>query len=183
MQLNNGPIVIEEQESWQKVTLPAERSPWLFALYSLLMLVWLVMTGFIVVGLFSRFGFAEARPIFVAVWRILLVIWLVVWLWFGRRWIWRTWQYYAASREILFINRDTLIVRRPVSILGVTDAYDMQHISPFFLDAEAPAVGFTYGTLPIRFGRGLTAGEARSLANVLNHRYFPGHQDEAPATP
>ena len=72
---------------------------------------------------------------------VLVILMLLVWLWFGRRFIWRWWQYHMANREILFINKEVLIVRRPVSILGLTDAYDMNHLSPSVLEREVPLPG------------------------------------------
>lgn len=177
MRLGDGRITLEEQENWQKVVMPAEKKPPLFILYTILMLIWLIMFGFMVVGLFSPFG-GEAAPIFQFVWRALLVLWLGIWIWFARKWLWRYWQYYAANRELLFINPETFIIRRPVSILGVTDAYDMKHITPLAYDGQEKAVGFDYGSHPIRFGRGLTAREAGDLIAILNHRYFPQHDEE-----
>ncbi|MCZ7671129.1 MAG: hypothetical protein M5U34_30285 [Chloroflexi bacterium] len=61
---------------------------------------------------------------------IILLIWVAIWLWLGKL-VWQRWQYYAAGREIMFINKDRLILRRPVTIWGLTDAFDMAYVQPF----------------------------------------------------
>lgn len=83
-----------------------------------------------------------------------------------------------ADREILFINREELVVRRPVSILGLTDAYDMQYVEPFGYDEQFNGMAFKYGSRFVLVGLGLTRPEADSLMTLLNRRFFPDDDDE-----
>ncbi|MCA9940644.1 MAG: hypothetical protein KC418_18535 [Anaerolineales bacterium] len=178
MTLSDQQVTIEEKPEWQKVVMPAERNWLLFLIYTILMLVWTGMFGIILAGLLSNpFNF-EVRALFIWVWRILLLLWLAVWVWFARRWLWRYWQYYAASREILFINAQEFIVRRPVSLLGVTDVYDMKHVTPLRYDAEEKAIAFEYGVRPVRFGRALAPTAAQDLVERLNRRHFAVDDEE-----
>lgn len=178
MRLGEGRVTLEERPEWQKIVMPAERNWLLFGLYTVLLVIWSGMFIVILVGLFSNQFDFEIRALFVWVWRILMLLWLFIWIWFARRWLWRYWQYYAAAREILFINPEELIIRRPVSLLGVTDVYDMKHVKPFVYNADEKAISFEYGVRPIHFGRGLTPTEAQELTSLLNHRYFPDAGEE-----
>ena len=178
MRLGDSDITVEESDRWQKFVMPADRNPWALGLYSVLMIVWLGMLVVIIAGLLGPFGPTEIRALFVVVWRLLLILWLIVWIWFARRWLWRTWQYYAASREILFVNEEELIVRRPVSLLGVTNVYDMAHVSPLAWNETEAALSFGYGTQPVFFGRGLDRESASELASLINHRYLSHVEEE-----
>jgi len=102
----------------------------------------------------------------------LLILWLVIWLVFGR-FLWKHWQYYAAGRELLFIDQEQLIVRRPVSILGLTSAYDMAHISPFYHSDTHNRPAFDYAYLHVYFGQGLTRQDSEQLVSKINQRWFP----------
>ncbi len=168
---NSETIKIEELEEWQKFVMPAKRNWGLFLFYSIAMIVWLGMLIYIFFGLFRPFEID--RPfIFRLVWRLLLAGWLIVWYLFARRFLWRFWQYYAASREVLLLNKEEFIIRRPLSLLGITDVYDMQHINSVRYDAEKMAIAFQYGVRPIHFGEALTAQEGNALVAAINHRYF-----------
>jgi hypothetical protein len=177
MQIANTNIIIEETPQWQKIVLPAERNWYLLAFYSVAMLIWLAMLGIVVVGLFQPLGI-ERPFISGLVWKVVLVFWLVVWLFFARRWLWRNWQYYAAGREILFVNPEEFVVRRPVSVFGITNVYDMSHIDHVYLDPEEGSPSFQYGVRPVHFARGVVENGAQELVSLLNHRYFPQEDDD-----
>jgi hypothetical protein len=158
-------ITFEEKPEWLKMTLP-ERRNWLSLFtFSAALLAWVGMLGWIVYFL------ATERAIHFVLF-LLLLLWLAVWLWFGR-FLWTRWQYYAADREILFINAEQLIVRRPVSILGITDNYDMRYVSSFYYSDKHNCPAFDYAFQHVYFGHHLTADEAQLLIAELNGRYFP----------
>ena len=80
---------------------------------------------------------------------------------------------------MLFLDGQTLIVRRPLSLAGVTDAYDMRHVSPFYYQEKHEAIAFDYGSRGGLFGTGLARPEAEALIGVLNGRYFKGVERES----
>ena len=139
--------------------------------YTVSLVVWLGMLvlviSYVLRGLSSSFVLTA-----------LLVLWTIVWLWFGR-FLWRRWQYYAANREILFIDSEQIIIRRPVSILGQTTAYDIAHVSPFYYSDQHNCPAFDYAFLHVYFGQSLAREEGRELVAMLNTRYFPD-SDELP---
>ncbi|MCI0395092.1 MAG: hypothetical protein L0332_26385 [Chloroflexi bacterium] len=162
-------VVFEETPARLKVVIPDKTNWLLFGLYSLALLVWLGM--FVVV---LRFLFQGPGN---AVLAILLFLWSLIWLWFGR-FLWGRWQYYAANREILFIDREQLILRRPVSILGLTTSYDRRHAGPFYYSDKHHCPAFDYAYQHVYFGHSLPAAEAQQLVKTLNARYFPDEEDE-----
>jgi hypothetical protein len=169
MSRENSRIELEKSPERLKVVLPVSRNWLLFSLFSICLLVWIAMlVGIVTAMLRERYGFVLT---------VMLLVWLAVWLWFGRV-LWRRWQYYAAGREILFVNEEQLIVRRPVSILGPTDAYDMSHVSPFYLSEKYHCPVFDYGYQHVYFGHSLDAEQAEELIAVLNSSYFPGAADD-----
>jgi hypothetical protein len=105
----------------------------------------------------------------------LLVLWIVVWLWFGR-FLWHRWQYQAARREILFIDKEQIIIRRPVSILGITHSYSMTDVSPFYFSEKHSCPAFDYAFQHVYFGSTLEQVTAQDLVDRLNRLCFP---DEA----
>jgi hypothetical protein len=151
----------------------------LLVLYTLIFLTWLVLT---ILGLREIIQVFTENPDlprrFIWLLSCMLIFGWIVWIFFGYRYIWRWWQYHLARREILFINREILIVRRPVSILGLTDAYDMGHVSPLFYSDKHSAVGFDYGSRTILVGANLPKQDADWLIVRLNDRYFPGWNEE-----
>ena len=104
----------------------------------------------------------------------LLLAWLLVWLLLGR-FIWNRWQYHAATRELLFIETDRLIHRRPVSIFGITTTYDWEYVSPFYFSDRHNCPAYDYAYMHVYFGRSMQRTEAELLVNLLNSRYFPDH--------
>ena len=161
----NLDIIVEESDLRLKMTLPA-RVNWLaFGLHSLALVVWLLMLAavlvYIVRGLSSSFVLTA-----------ILVLWIAVWLWFGR-FLWSRWQYHAANREILFVNDEQFVIRRPVSILGLTTAYDMNHISGLYHSDQHRCPAFDYAYSHVFFGRSLNEEQSNFVVDELNRRYFP----------
>ena len=165
MNTRNLDILIEEDDQRLKLILPSRVSWPAFALHTLALIVWMAMLVAVLVylarGLSSTF-----------VLTVILLGWILIWLWFGR-FLWNRWQYHAANREILFINEDQLIIRRPVSILGLTWAYDMNHVSGLYFSEQHRCPAFDYAYLHVYFGRMLDEGQARFIVDELNRRYFP----------
>lgn len=174
--INN--VEFEEQENRLKVVMPLQRHWPYFTTYSILLLIWVGATGWmlgILLGQIFRTTDFGLTALFVVVYIIIILIWSYLWYRIGKS-IVRYWQYYAALREILFIDTYRLIVRRPLSIFGVTDAYDMAHVSPFYYSDKHQAIGFEYGSRGGLFGQGLSREEAGRLIEVLNDHFFPGRQ-------
>ena len=158
-----------------KVTLPVHRNwVWLITL-SLLLVLWTVGLIWGIIFTFRDIAFSGERYAFV--FTVMLLVWLYLWYRLGKI-LWRQWQYYGASREILFIDQERLIIRRPVSILGITDAYDIAYVSPFFQSEEHKCPGFDYGNQRVYFGQGLSEEASQQLVNYLNKRYFNYYDDE-----
>jgi len=148
-----------------KITIPIRVNWFLFALFSLLLAVWVV-----VLSLIMRFSLEVVRFGFVLA--TLFLLWLLVWLWSGR-FLWNRWQYFAANREILFVEKEQLILRRPVSILGITTVYDFRHVTRFYYSDRHNCAAFDYTYYHVYFGHSLPAKDARMLVEQLNARFFP----------
>ena len=157
-------IQIEETEDETKITLPVQRNWLLVGLFSISLVIWLVGLVIIVLSMFD-----EGRT---AVLNCMVLIWLALWGFMGKA-LWKQWQRYISPREILFLAADRLTLRRPVSMLGSTDAYDRAHLSPFNYDDNRHAIGFDYANHHISFGHTLSIDDAHALINQLNGRYFP----------
>ena len=161
-------VHFEQTPEKLKIVLPARRQWAYLTLYSVLALMWLVMmiggSIYLVRTLFSgqsyRFVFA-----------IILIVLLMILFRFGR-FLGRQWAQYLSDREVLFINQEELIVRRPVSIWGNTDAYDIEHVSPIYLTGSPETLAFDYGYRHIYFGGGITAEARRALQQFLNRTYL-----------
>ncbi|MDX1687213.1 MAG: hypothetical protein R3248_04445 [Candidatus Promineifilaceae bacterium] len=164
-------VTFEETAERLKVVMPAERHRIYLIIYSILLFVWSAVTIWMIVQLLST-SLSNLSLFFIVVWAILLLIWAYVWYRLGRH-VWRWWQYYMATREILFIYEEILIVRRPLSILGVDDGYDMEHVGPFYYSEKRRGVAFDYGSRGGTFGKGLSPAAAERLSRALNRRYFP----------
>lgn len=164
-------VTFEETAERLKVVMPAERHRIYLITYSILLFVWSGVTIWMIVQLLST-SLSNLSLFFIVVWAILLLIWAYVWYRLGRH-VWRWWQYYMAKREILFVYDEILIVRRPLSIFGVDDGYDMEHVGPFYYSEKRHAVAFDYGSRGGTFGKGLPPVAAERLSRALNRRYFP----------
>ncbi len=168
-------ISFEETAERLKVILPLRRYwAWLL-LFSLLLILWTVGLIWGIVFTITDIAFSGER--YAIVFTIMLLIWLYLWYRLGKI-IWRQWQYYVATREILFIDQENLIIRRPVTLLGITDAYDFAYVSPFFFSAEHNFPGFDYGKQRVYFGQALEEESAHRLVDYLNSRYFDVFDDD-----
>lgn len=167
-------IVFEENSERLKIILPVKRNWILFGIYTIVLLV---STAMMVWGLrfTSRMAFSGER--FAIVFTIMLLLLLLL-LFYFLRFVWRQWSFYAASREILFINNQMLIVRRPVSIFGPTDAYDMQYVRPLAYSEKHRGVSFHYGSQPRLFALGLPQNQVVELISYVNGRFFPNVDDD-----
>jgi hypothetical protein len=104
---------------------------------------------------------------------VMLLVWGVIYYYLGRM-LWQQWQYVMANREIIFIYKgEQVIVRRPLSILGITHAYDFQHVSPFYYDDKRRSLAFHYGQRLAHFGHALSAADAQQVIEYVNYRFFP----------
>lgn len=168
-------ITFEENAERLKVVIPLKRMWGFWLTYSLLLLVWMGASAWALVYLFNlvrggNFGF---QGVYLLAWIVIMLIIAAAWWWVGSR-VWRYWQYYSANREILFFYKDgRLVVRRPLSLLGVTDAYDWKHVTPFKFDDKVNAPTFGYGSHRVPVGLTLTTAESAALVEYLNQRYFP----------
>ncbi|MBK7216311.1 MAG: DUF2244 domain-containing protein [Candidatus Promineofilum sp.] len=166
-------VRFEQSPQRLKIVLPVRRNWPLFAIYTILELTWFVM---LIGGLvfLARIAFSGERYALVFV--VMLLVLLLILFRFGR-FLSRQWATYATNREILFINREELIVRRPISIWGNTDVYGMEHVTPFYLSDKPRALAFDYGYRHIYVGEALSPEARAGLRQFLNSTYFPG-QDE-----
>lgn len=158
-----------------KVVMPVERSWPYLVVYSILLLAWVGATIWMLWLLFGT-STSDLPTQFMVVWIIILLIWAYVWYRLGRN-VWRWWQFYAATREVLFVDSEVLIVRRPLSLLGVTDAYDMEHVSPFYYSDKHESAAFDYGSRGGLFGSGIARQDAQRIIRYLNDRFHPHAAD------
>jgi hypothetical protein len=165
-----GSLLYEVSPERLKVTIPLKVNWILFTLHSLGLAVWLVMVWLVITYLFR--GLSNSFVL-----TVLILLWLAFWLWFGR-FLWNRWQFFAANREILFIDKEQLIVRRPMSIFGITNAYDMKYVSPFYYSDKHNCVAFDYAYAHVYFGHSLDETAAKAFIADLNRRYFPEEEDE-----
>ncbi|MFN2117880.1 MAG: hypothetical protein ACK2U0_07125 [Candidatus Promineifilaceae bacterium] len=162
-------VQFEQTEERLKIILPTQNKLLWLIVYSVLMLIWAAGLIWGIVFIFRDVAFSGER--YAIVFTIMLLIWLYIWYRLGKI-LWKQWQYYAARREILFIEPERFIIRRPVSLLGITDAYDMEHVSPFYFSEEESCPGFNYGSRRIYFGQELDAPSGEQLVKYLNGVVF-----------
>lgn len=166
-------IQFEENKERLKIVLPVKKQ-WIYlVLYSIMLLLWV---GMFIYGLIFTWQIAFSGERFAFVFTVMLVGLLYILFRLGKV-VWGQWQYYAAYREILFIHQEMLIVRRPVSIVGITTAYDRAHVTPFYYSDKHSCPAFDYGHQHVYFGHDLLADPAKRLIGYLNARYYP-HRDE-----
>lgn len=163
-------ILFEESPERMKITIPMKVNWLLFSLHTFGLAVWLVMVGLVVSYLLR--GLSNSFVL-----TVLILMWLGFWLWFGR-FLFNRWQYYAANREILFIDKEQLILRRPMSILGITNVYDINYVSPFYYSDKHACLAFDYAYAHVYFGHSLDETAAKNFAAEINERYFPEDEDE-----
>jgi hypothetical protein len=167
-------VHFEQNPERLKVVMPVKRQQGYLIIYNVLLVLWLVM---IIGGVLFTLRVAFSGERYALVFTLILLIFLFVLYRFGNFLRWH-WGYHTATREILFINKQQLILRRPVSIFGPTDAYDMEHVNPFYNDEATISPSFRYGSHKVHFGQALSAPAARQLVQTLNKLYFPDHQPE-----
>ncbi|UCG24936.1 MAG: hypothetical protein JSW55_02780 [Chloroflexota bacterium] len=165
MNVGKSDITFEESAGRLKVTLPSPINWPVFGLHTLALLIWLGMLAAVLVYLFR--GLSSSFVL-----TIILLVWMIIWLWFGR-FLWSRWQYHAASREILFADDEQLVVRRPVSILGLTWVYDINHVSGLYYSEQHGCPAFDYAYQHVYFGHELKEEQAKLVINELNGRFFP----------
>ncbi len=163
-------VLFDENPDRVKITIPLKVNWVVFGAHALALAVWLVMVGLVVVYLFR--GLSNSLVL-----TALILLWMLIWLWFGR-FLFNRWQYYAANREILFIDEEQLIVRRPLSILGITNVYDINYVSAFYYSEKHNCVAFDYAYAHVFFGHSLDETAARAFITEINGRYFPDEDDE-----
>jgi len=175
---DNPPLLtdvhFEQTADRLKIVLPVKRNIPLTILYTVLVFIWLAM---MVGGIIYTVQIAFSGERYAFVFTIMLVVLLFVFYRFGR-YLLRQWAHYIASREIVFINKEMLILRRPVSIFGNTDAYDMEHVTPFYMSEKPASPAFDYGYRHFYFGEGLSSPSANELVRYLNRLFFPNHEPD-----
>ena len=167
-------VRFEQSPQRLKIILPVRRNWALFAIYSILEVTWFVL---LIGGLIFLAQVAFSGEPWAIVFSVMLLALLLVLFRFGR-FLSRQWATYAANREILFVNREELILRRPISIWGNTDTYGMEHISSFYLSDKPRALAFDYGYRHIYFGEGLRPEAQAGLCQFLNSTYCPGYDED-----
>ncbi len=182
MRIGNSAIEFEETEERMKVEIPLTRSTPAMLIYALLALVWVGGLILFVSFLFrpSGSGLVAGLPRSIQiVWFMGVILWIYVWIRYIGRNVLRWLQFYLAKRELLFISEHTLIVRRPVSLLGLTDAYDRRYISPFYFSDQHNALAFPYGNVQhILVAMSVARSEQLELMQFLNNRFFPQIDDD-----
>lgn len=167
-------IQFEENNERLKAMLPV-KTHWIFLLlYSVMLLVWI---GMFIFGFVFTWRMAFSGERFAFVFTVMLLL-LFYPLYLLGKMVWGQWQYYAANREILFVYKETIILRRPVSIFGITTAYDRAHVTPFYFSEKHNCPAFDYGHQHVYFGNDLPADPAARLIGYLNARYFPQYDED-----
>ncbi len=167
-------VEFSENEERLKIILPVKRNWFMLILFSLLLAICLFM---LVGGLKFAWQIGASGERFAFVFTTMLILLLLTLYWFTR-FVWRMWQFYMANREILFVNKETLIVRRPLSILGLTNAYDMKYVKPLFYEPKHSGAGFYYGSQPILIGLGLGGEVLEGVIGYVNGRFFSHYDDD-----
>jgi hypothetical protein len=169
-------VTFEENPERLKIVLPVHRNWLLVSLFTICLIAW-VATLFIVVQFLIR-DVLSVGGRFAFLMSIMLLVWGVIYYYLGRM-LWQRWQYVTANREIIFIYKDDqVIVRRPLSLLGITTAYDFEHVSPFYYDDKRQSLAFKYGQRLAHFGHSLSTAEAQQILDYVNYRFFPEEEDE-----
>lgn len=167
MQLENTDILIEAESEWNKITIPLTRNWTLFIGFTIMLIGWIVMTGVMLIGLFRPIG---GGPRIAVLLRCTFLFWLFLWYFIGKR-IWRNFQLHAANREIFFIDDERITIRRPLSIFGVNDGYNREHVARFYYSDRYGLPMFDYGKRKYFFAHTLPREDAETLCNYLNKQY------------
>ncbi len=173
-------IVFEENDERVKITIPLERQTAYWALYTTMLVVWIggSIWGLSVVIGYIRSGDFGFEGVFLYVYFAILLTVAIFWWYLGQK-VWKQWQYFSSNREILFFYPDRLIVRRPLSLLGVTDGYARQYVSRFSMDDKLECPAFDYGNYRIPVGMTLPKEEGEALVSEINSRFYANIPEEA----
>jgi len=167
-------VRFEQSPERLKIVMPIKRNWPLLIVYSILGISWLLM---LIAGLVFTVRMAFSGESYAVVFVAMLLVFLLILFRFGR-FLLRQWATYLSNREILFINREELIVRRPVSIWGNTDVYDMKFVTPLYLSAKPAALAFDYGYRHIYVAEALAPEARQTLRQFINETFFPQAADE-----
>lgn len=167
-------VHFEQQPDKLKIILPIKRNWPFLIIYAVLSIMWV---GMMVYGVVFLVRIIMAGASYRFVFAVIIIILLLVLFRFGRFLLSQLAEY-LSNREVLFINPEELIVRKPVSIWGNTRVYDMAFMAPFFRSAREEALAFNYGSHSVFIGRGLTPEAQETLSTFLNQIYFPDRSPE-----
>lgn len=161
-------VHFEQSPERLKIVMPLRRNWPYLLIYTLLSIIWFVML--IGGSIFTiQIAFSGERYAFIFV--IMLLIFLYILFRFGR-FLLRQWAHYLATREILFVNVEEFILRRPVSIWGNTDVYDMAYVGAVEESERPAALVFKYGYRNVTFAEALKPEARRELRRFLNENYL-----------
>lgn len=182
MQLGNTRITVEELTERTKITFPKARNNLALFAYTVLVFIWLLgllLFLYYLVRPPAPREIGDLPGMIRCAWFFGVLIWILVWVrMLGRRLL-RWWQFNLADKEVLFFDDTAMILRRPVSIFGLTEAYDRQHMAPFYYEEVNEAIGFRYGNAQHHlFGLGLPKDEQDTAIEYLNHRFFPNYEED-----
>lgn len=181
MRLEKTRIEFSEDEEYLSITLPVNRKPLLALFYTILLIVWIVMLGITLYFLIQPLlpTTVELSFGYLFTWYLIVIVWLVLWVRYVGRLVWRGWLFSMAYEELLLINQDRFAVVRRAIVRGLSDAYDMRYMSPFYLHDKHNCPAFQYGKAHHQlFGQGLDSAEATILITFLNRRFFPFADDD-----
>jgi hypothetical protein len=65
-----------------------------------------------------------------------------------------------------------------LSILGITNVYDINYVSPFYYSDKHDSVAFDYAYAHVYFGHSLDEPAIMAFIDEINGRYFPDDEDE-----
>jgi hypothetical protein len=163
-------IKFEENAERLKIMYSLPRQWVYFLVLTAMMGIWVYLVVGAIVFAYREIIFSGERYVFV--FTVMILIFLGIMYYLGKL-VYRQWSYFTANREILFINPEILIIRRPISIFGITDGYDMQHVRPFFYNEDTDSPAFEYGSRTVFFGNHLPREDAERLMSYINARFFP----------
>lgn len=161
-------VHFEQKPERLKIVIPAKRNWPYLILYTVLAFMWL---GMVVGGTIYLVQILTSGQSYRFVFALMILILLLILVRFGR-FLGSQWAQYLSNREILFINEEEFILRRPVSIWGNTDAYDMQHVTPIYINDTSNLLAFDYGYRHVYFGGSLSPESQQTLRQFLNDTYF-----------
>lgn len=182
MLLANTPIELHETEQRLRISYPLKRNRLAIVIYTILAIAWIV--GLILFLWWLFFPVVDRKMDDVPnllrfFWMVGITLWIYMWTRVLGRRIFRWLQFNMAQREVIFINEKNLMIRRPVSIFGETNAYDREHIGRFYNSNEHRCLAFPYGNVKhVLFGLTVDSQHQQALLTYLNERYYPYFDDE-----